>query len=295
MNKEKTEIIIGGGISGLIWAYFNPKAIIITDQIGGQFSSKFQLGPKYIHIDEHSIRFFNDLEIRPKVKRIKIGFFYDGKLHSENTEENRKRYFMKTRGETSEPYRSVMSADKTEFDSFDISVDEIIEKIKEKINNKIIFEKVISIDNHHKKITTQFTEIKYDNIISTIPLNVFLFLNNKPELAKRFKSYPTTFIYQRTNEECPFKDFQDYDYVYVSELKYPFHRITKVPNGIVYEYKGDSIISSNNEVDRVVMNVGQLIQNDIKIDLKSIKFWGRYAKWQHGLLVNDLLKEIYEK
>lgn len=292
---ERNKIILGGGISGLLQAYFNPDAVIISDQIGGQFSSKFQLGPKYLHVDKYTKKFLNELNITTKIKRIKIGFFYDGKLHSNNTEENRKKYFLKTRGETKKPYKSVMSADKTKFDSFNIDVVEIINKIKEKMSNESILEKAIKIDIDNKLITTKSKIIKYSNLISTIPLNTFLFLCNKIKEAKQYKSYPTTFIYQNTYKECPFNDFQDYDYVYVSEPEYLFHRITKITNGLVYEHKGDLVPISINDTDRVVMKIGQLVQNNIKIEYKNIKFCGRYAKWQHNLLVNDLLKELYER
>ena len=50
-NREN-KIILGGGVAGLLQAYFNPDAVIVTDQIGGQFSSRFQLGPKYLHVDK---------------------------------------------------------------------------------------------------------------------------------------------------------------------------------------------------------------------------------------------------
>jgi len=42
------------------------------------------------------------------------------------------------------------------------------------------------------------------------------------------------------------------------------------------------------------MKVGQLVQNDINIDFKYVKFFGRYANWRHNVLVNDLLKQLYE-
>jgi len=40
MSKD---IIIGGGIAGLILGYFNPKVTIITENFGGQFSTPFPL------------------------------------------------------------------------------------------------------------------------------------------------------------------------------------------------------------------------------------------------------------
>lgn len=293
-NNGGNKVILGGGIAGLLQAYFNPDAVIITDQIGGQFSAKFQLGPKYLHVDDSTKRFFEEIDIKPDIKKIKIGFFYDGHIHSENTEENRKRYFEKTRGSSTEPYKSVMSANKTEFDSFDIGVDDLIKIIKTKIDNKVILEKIEGIDLKNKEILTKSGNLKYEQLISTIPMNTFLFLCDKSNIAKSFQSYPTTFIFSETLEHCPFNDFENYDYIYVSEPQFDFHRITKVPGGVVFEYKGNNIKSLECEKDRVEMKVGQLVQNDINIDFKYVKFFGRYANWRHNVLVNDLLKQLYE-
>jgi len=289
---KKTEIILGGGIAGLLWHYFNPKSVIITDRIGGQFLTKFQLGPKYIHIDKYTTRFFKEIDLKPNIKKIKIGFFYDGKLHSKNTEKNRKKYFEKTRGNIKEIYYSAMSADKTEFDSYDISINKIIEKIK--IEDRVLLEKVNNINLENKKIITNSTEITFDKLVSTIPLNTFLYLADRSNITNQFKSYPTTFVLSSNYKNCPFNDFKDFDYVYFSEEKYPFHRITKTEKGLVFEFKGDVIYPIINEKDRIIMKVGQLIQNDLNINFENVNFFGRYGCWKHKIKINDLLKELYE-
>jgi protoporphyrinogen oxidase len=186
-----------------------------------------------------------------------------------------------------------MSSDMTEFDSYDIGTEEIINILKAKIKNEIIINKVIKINNLHRQITLENGEIlSYNNLISTIPMNVFLYLNDKIEVAKQFKSFPTTFILV---ENDVVNDFKDYTYVYFSEPQYPFHRITQLEHSAVFEFKGDDIRRFPSESNRFVQKVGQLIQNDIKIDIKYVEFFGRYGCWKHGILVNDLLKQIYER
>lgn len=292
--QENKSIILGGGISGLLEAYFNPDAILISDQIGGQLKSNFQLGPKYLHVDEISKQFFKELNIVPPIRKIKIGFFYDDDIHSENTEENRKRYFKKTRSLSSEPYVSSMSGNLSEFDSFDIDLEKIIDILKNRIKNQIVLEKITKINLNKKEIITEKNKYKYNDLISTIPLNVFLFLSNNSEIAKHFVSSPTTFIFSKSLEHCPFQNFQSFDYVYVSEPNFDFHRITKVPNGVVFEYNSDTIKTLKTEEDRVIMKVGQLIQNDVKIEIENVKFSGRYGSWKHNIKINNLLKQLYE-
>lgn len=287
--KKDISVILGGGIAGLLKAYFEPEAILISDQIGGQFNSPFQLGPKYLHVDEYSKRFFSEIGLKPNIKKIKIGFYYKNELHNINTEENRKLYFKKTRGKD-KPYQSSMSADATEFDSFDIKIDKIIDLLKNKIQNNIILGKVSNINSKERTISINRIKLKYKTLISTIPLNVFLLLNSKPEIAKEFKTYPTTFVLSSKKTSDKIKE---YDYVYFSESEYLFHRVTRTPRGLVLEFKGDNIPKIDTEIDRYILKTGQLIQNVIKIDLENVEFFGRYATWDHSILINKLLKKLY--
>ena len=97
MEKNR-KIILGGGISGLLKAYFDPEAVLITEQIGGQLSVPFQLGPRYVHVDRYTRRFFSEIKLYPAVRNVRVGFFYKGSLHNTNTEENKKLYFNIRRG-----------------------------------------------------------------------------------------------------------------------------------------------------------------------------------------------------
>jgi len=187
-----------------------------------------------------------------------------------------------------------MSASMTEFDAFDVGVDEIVEILKSKISNKIILERAEKIDPINKEVLLKSGSLKYVNLISTIPMNVFLFLCGRSDIAKMFMSYPTTFIYSEMLERCPFNDFQGFDYVYDSSQEHAYHRLTKVTDGVVFEYKGDDIKTLEYEKDRVEMKVGQLIQTNIVIRLDNVEFFGRYATWNHGIKTNELLKQLYE-
>jgi len=295
MKNKKNKIILGGGIAGLLYAFYNPEYILITDKIGGHFSSNFQTGPKYIHVDKNTTKLLKDLGLYVPIKKIKVGYFYNDILHDENTEENRKLYFKKTRGETTQPYSSIMSSNKKEFEFYDINLSIIIDELEKRIKNNIIIDTVSKIDIEKNIIFINDREIQFSNLISTIPQNIFLSISNKEELAKKYKSFPTTFILIKDDSLCPFKDFKEYDYVYISEEKYPFHRITKTKNGLVFEYKGDDIQIQKNEIEREVLKIGQIVENDTNVDFKNISFFGRYGCWKHKILINDLLKEIYSK
>jgi len=294
MSKTSRKIILGGGIAGLLYSFYNPDCLLITDKLGGQSKSRFQLGPRILHADENTSKFLSDLKRYIPIKKIKVGYFYNDSINDENTEENKKKYFEKTRGETSQPYSSVMSSNKNEYGSYDISISEIIEDLERMIKNEVIIGKVSKIDTDKKILTVNDTEIKYSELISTIPLNVFLFLTGNIDKANSFKSYPTTFVLMKSLEKCIFTDFNEHDYIYVSDEKYSFHRVTKTKDGYVFEYKGERIVDPLLLKDSEIIKVGQLIQNDEIIKFSKVKFFGRYATWKHNILINDLLKEIYK-
>ena len=177
-----------------------------------------------------------------------------------------------------------MSANKTEFDSYDLEVSELVKLLELKVKDRIIIDKIERIDLE-KQLLIGLKNYSYSELVSTIPKNIFLKLSNFVDIASTFKSYPTTFVF---SQECEY-DLEDYDYVYFSGDSL-FHRITKVPSGFVYEYKGEFLTHSEN----VIVKVGQLIHLESDIEFKNVKFFGRYGTWKHGILTNNLLKEIYE-
>ncbi len=293
--QQIKEIILGGGISGMLWGYFNPESVIITDKWSNQFSGRFSFGPKYLHVDEYSTRLLEELGADVMSRTVKIGYYYDGKLTDVNSDENKKRYFDKTRKSKGVPYESVMSGNKNTFDSFEVNIDELVFK---QIKNKVILGRVIHIDIINKILKVQLTEnvieeYQYESLISTLPKNIFLFLCDKEKIAKKFISHSTTFVLNKDLSNSPVKDFDKYDYVYFSEAKYPFHRVTKTDKGYVFEYKGNAAFKNDSELDRETLKVGQLVENDINVEFEGVKFWGRYATWKHSLLINTLLKELY--
>jgi len=298
MQKNK-KFILGGGTAGLLYAFYNKDYQLITKQLGGQFSAPFPLGPKYIHVDKYSKKLFEDLKLKPKIKTVKIGFFYDQKLHKKNTTEQREKYFQKTRGISTKSYDTAQTSGKTEFQAFDIDPDTLVEELTNKIEkDRIILDTVKAIDLDKQIIkTTKNGTLQYEHLVSTIPLNVFCSLAGKQSLADSLEYRSTTFAKHTGQYKiwCELEkkiDEENFNYVYLSEDKIPFHRITKIKDGFVYEKSGP--VSPNFPLETVVLPVGQIINTDQKIDFSNVTFLGRYAKWQHGILINNVLQEIYE-
>ena len=286
---ENKKIIIGGGIAGLIYALYNPEFIIITDKVGGQFNAPFQLGPRFLHATDSSKRFLKDINVEYPLKKVKVGFYYNGEIHSENTEENRKKYFEKTRGITAEPYKSSMSDGSNEFDAYDVGPEELVKLLEEKLKDRIIIDKISNI-NLEKQIVKGDKEYEYEELVITIPRSIFYFLVGRPDDASNFKSLPTSF-YKVDTASTQYGYIYDYDYVYYSESQL-YHRITNLQDGsLVIEYKGIPAIEG---IDKFTLKIGQIIErNDTNIFPDNISFFGRFATWKHKMRINDLLDIIY--
>ena len=73
--------ILGAGIAGLIAKYYNPTYTLISPEVGGQLKkSKNLLLTFFIHNHPATRELLNTLKIKFKEERIKIYYFYNGKI-----------------------------------------------------------------------------------------------------------------------------------------------------------------------------------------------------------------------
>ncbi|MHB8483648.1 MAG: hypothetical protein ACYDBV_13120 [Nitrospiria bacterium] len=314
---ETKNIILGGGIAGLCYALYNPDHIVLTDRVGGGFSAPFQLGPKFLHRTPKTKQFLKDIGVirDVPVKTVKVGFYYDDAIHSHNTDENRRAYFEKTRGVSgSETYKSSMSEGSEEFDAYDMDVEKIVNAVFNVVKDRVIIGKVSGVDLKNKIVkygycssTQPLNEplqhpvvvddlMRFEKLVVTVPRPVFCYMIGQADEAKRFVSYPTTFL---KSEHLPVdlhpvqKDFEKYDYVYFSQKEFPFHRVTKIPGGFCLEYKGDWFGLLKGAGGLFTLKIGQLIQRtDNMVYPDSVKFFGRYAEWRHSIKTRELIDEL---
>ncbi|MEK6881099.1 MAG: FAD/NAD(P)-binding protein, partial [Nanoarchaeota archaeon] len=68
------KIVLGGGIAGLIFAFYNKNFTVISPDVGGQMGNGFSLGPRYLHDIPESRKFLNDLNIEIKEITVNVGY-----------------------------------------------------------------------------------------------------------------------------------------------------------------------------------------------------------------------------
>lgn len=295
-------VIIGAGITGLIWGVYHPDHFILTDQVGGQMISYFDLGPRYLHNKSKLVaRFLEDLEVPLKLSTIKIGYIDDSGWVDNPSIEFRQQYFMKSRGQTTlEGFDStVLNTNIKEFEVCDVDFKELISKLFDRLESRIYMGKATSINLDKQMLSTDSNMVlKYSKLVSTIPLNIFARVAG---LSITLQSFDMA--YCLLSED--FFDLKEFNYVYDARTETPFHRMTKCKMGVVCDVFGTKVEEFKRHIDpkyfpipvdqaiRLVKN-NQIISLDNDFKLKNhpeVYFCGRYGAWHRRWKSETVIEE----
>jgi len=291
--------ILGGGITGLIFAYYNSEYTIITEDIGGQMSSQFTLGPRYLHKTVNSRYFLSSLKINYVERTARVGYVDDSGWVESPDDNFRKKYFMKSRNTNSlegfDP--TVMNSNKNVFTVLDVNFNELIEKLMS-VCSRIMVGRVISIDNENKTLEVDDGTIKtidYNHIISSIPLNVFSKLLKDDNSIKNEVYEAFSMTYCLVEKEL--FDVKNFDFIYDVRESTKWHRITKDTKGLVLDFFGNienkdliSFTGDSYKDHRTLWNC-QIVSKNKEPHMKNIKFVGRYGTWNRSWKTERVIDE----
>ena len=281
------KIILGSGIAGLIWGYYHPDYYIMGNNIGGQMSSNFDLGPRYLHNSgKFVVDFLSELKVPFEHKTIKVGYLDDSGFVDNPSQEFREKYFMKSRNQTSlEQFdSSVMNSAKSEFEVLVVDFKKLISILYEKVCYRFLNGMVSSIDLNEKKFYANNVCFKYSKLVSTIPLNIFSKISN---LGLNLQSYDMSYFLVKNK----FFDFDGFDYIYDCRTNTAFHRITKTKLGSVLDFFGDMSNCLLPSENLVFLKYAQIIPLKEKIEINNVKFVGRYGKWDRKVKIENIIEE----
>jgi len=303
---SKRKIIIGAGISGLIFKYYNPDYTLISPKIGGQIKSK--LGTLIVLHDTNETRsLLNDLKVPYKSKIIRIGYFYKSEFHNNISKEQKIKIINKKLthslfkiGERKEIYKLVLSVDSNELKYLECDVNILLKKLIK--NTEIIKKKVVLISLKNNYITlSNYDKFYFDSLISTIPAPDFSYLCFDYFFNNKFDYLPSTII--SCNEIPSWLIPFEWDQLYYADGDQIYNRITKanlykgitIKGKYVLEIAGDlsreecKRLLEYKIIDYVIQRVSTIFSERIE-DLKSINFVGRLAKWQSDYKIQDVIK-----
>lgn len=296
--------ILGGGINGIIVAFYNRNYQIIADKIGGQNNNNFPLGPRYIHVTKKTKQLMKDLYLDVKIKRAKIGYIDAGQISNVAYKGYKDKYFSETRG-TSHLYSSALNNDKDGFLYYDISFNDLMKYMLPHIK-KPLLANVIHVDYKSKFLFTNKTFGSFDNLISTLPLKKLLNLIN--EDASNLRTLDKIFI---LTDNFNYYD-DEFDFIYCINRLY--NRVTKFEDKHVIEFTGideDKVMQYCNDnniaiLRKVILKDVQICNvikirncfrdsNDYLNFTSNIKLIGRNANFNHSLKVEDVIKQANER
>lgn len=285
--------ILGGGISALIFAFYNKDYFVLSEQIGGQMNSSFDLGPRYLHNKPCVIDFLKSLDIPVKESKIRVGYLDDSGWVENPNLEFRQKYYMKSRGVKDltgfDP--TVLNTNMSEFPICEVDFKNLILKLFEKVADRIYGRNVDKIDLVEQRIYAQDLTFKYDKLVSTIPLNIFSKLANL-----NIKLESTSMAYCLVPEIL--FDLKQFDYVYDNRSDTCFHRMTRTKRGIVCD-----VLEENLEIFKQVTSLpytitilknSQIISLEKDFELSGhpeIRFLGRYGAWHRRFKTETVIEE----
>jgi DNA-binding protein len=293
--------VIGAGINGLILSYLAHVPAIGTT-LDNQSSSKFPLGPRILHRDRDSSAFLLRLGIFDEAKMFKIGHF-DGTLQSggfvDPMEAWKQKYIKKTRT-VDIKIQSAMSGGHKCIWGWDIGEINLIPILR---RNAVTINNMISNIDADTQIITMHDnkQLQYDKCVSTIKLPKLYSLMGK-KAPEEYRANKTKFILAEGGALLSLK--KDYAYIYFADERLPFNRVTfldgeryviEMPEAYFDVQDLELILPGAKFIDEIVIDECQIISSEKdNRKVSGIDLVGRYAKWNHGLLINDTIKEGYK-
>lgn len=307
---DKQRIVVGGGISGLIWNFFNPEYTIITPEVGGSYGHTHQVwlqDTSYVRIFLEKLGY---TDFRRMAKKSYIGYYNKGWIYDYQSPELSKIFIQKKMSEWDKPIDTsfvpeVKSLTFTNpsganyMNTLDIDLVKVVERLNEVCNIERGF--VTKIDDRTIEIATSWEsdirEVRvYNKLVSTIPAPIFWKAYGQP---REFKYLPVTNIVITKKP----KEFDDrYEMVYYDD-SVPWSRASYVDGKWALEFTG--IISEETfktmYPDLPVYQYFVIQQGRIFRDPKGnvppndkMLFLGRFAQWEYGILTADVIKRTID-
>jgi hypothetical protein len=297
--------VLGGGLAGLIWAYYHKDWTILA---GHELASASEIPiPRYIYWTEKTCQLHRELfKKEPEMETINVGIRSKAQWWSRATNDMKKNYHEKTRGKRPiHVSQHVMSSGETHFDIIDTPYNLWENALIGELDERIIKEDVVTIDIEHNEIHTDNSKrstIAYDKMVNTLPLPLFFTLTNDNDIVNAF-SYSSVVL---TLIKCQASIIweNDYDYILFPDLRVPFFRMTKGEKPYLGIESKESLSKDSGKfwlegmivekIEEKIMKYGKIISGPSEFQNlpSNIKLFGRFGTWDPRIKIHHLIEEV---
>jgi len=313
----KDNLVIGGGISGLIFCYYNPEFYLITDSLGGLLKQEGKFGVMTLWDTPETRKLLKDLDIEVKPYKAEIRYFFNGKIYEVAPDVLRREYIQKKMGQLAHKIDFAdlaLSTDETNYIpalkvDFDVLMEKLLHEVESRKNYMIATISEIrddSITLYDMKSPSRI--MKYKTLVSTIPAFLFWLMWKGRECREvcvpgEFAFSPTTTVSMKAPHKNLISLFDEMNgmipaYIYYLDNS-RFHRFSHSSQGCyAFQFAGEiskEEIAIYLEVDESdleyrVEKIGQFVTHKGNIPPRNIMFLGRHAQWDYKVKVQDIVR-----
>jgi hypothetical protein len=219
--------VLGGGLSGLVAAYYNPEYTVVSPEFGGFIDSKYGRAFVVLHATPAMRELFGELDVPVFEKRIQIGYYDGSKLQTEWSSDDEEKSFARRYTEDKlppefQPGKDLeLSAPGDEWEALFVDssiVDALAEHVR---SRRKAFVESISFD----EIRFESGEtVDWSKIVSTLPATAFRRLT---DVGWSLEHEPTTYA-ELPREKVPDRYFEEpWNLLYTVDSGVEYHRVAQ--------------------------------------------------------------------
>jgi len=301
MSNHK-QYIVGSGITGLIWKFYNPEYQIISPESPGTFAKSHLV---WLHDTPFTRQLVKDLGFQIKTKRSYIGYYVDCEYSNKQTTTINRKVIQKKMTNWDEPInkkfkiKSKQISLNTEKDEsfmnvLDVDLVELISRLQK--NADVEQGLVTRITDNEISVTKENKHIKYkyDRLITTMPAPFFWKAYSKD---MKFKSTPITNVIVKKN---PGHHMQNCEMMYYSDKNIEYSRTSFLDGVYAIEFTGvvpeEHIRQKYSDLEIIscfVIQHGRIEENLQNVEPNDkIVFSGRFAKWKFGITTEHVVELV---
>lgn len=283
------KVLLGAGISGLIYAHYNRDCLIVAEKIRGKMANSNFNSIIYLHKTPYTDAFIESTKMPYTLKIVNIRYFIDGQYFDKVSPELKSRIIQKKSG--SALTSGNLSVEANYITYYELDINKLFDRVFDGMN--IIIDKVSSISDSFVTLSNG-SRINYTELASTIPAEDFWRLYGKP---RNFTTSYHTFV---TVESLP--DglvLTENTFLYVTDDRYPFVRISSKENNKYlleipgeYNVRASELITSLGIIDTWIDSTFIINNDKPNVPPKNVIFLGRFAVHDYRYKQEDVIKEV---